>query len=296
MYNSFIQQCLSQKKRWLGPFLQPTYLYSDLLAADTLSSSFCVLGDGCSSLESPPPPHIHRWPLSLSLSNSTSFTHIRSFSPPSFFLSSPQLCTKWRRPRDNPPLHLIRNARMQSSNLVFCNGESACFVVALSGYRRRWMEGEGEWWEEIVRQLACLPLHLGRGKQGWRMNECVHYREIKTTACLSLSISAFTLSSFLLLRRSTLTSGSASVSNSVFPLLISCSTSLPLCHPTPTHSSALSLLLWKLQYSFFSHVGMTRLKQISWGLLMCMTDSVSQLTDLYFHFWQKTWKEHTYDS
>lgn len=40
------------------------------------------------------------------------------------------------------------------------------------------------------------------GKQGWRMNECVHYREIKTTACLSLSISAFTLSSFLLLRSS----------------------------------------------------------------------------------------------
>lgn len=184
---------------------------------------------------------------------------------------------------------------MQSSNLVFCNGESACFVVALSGYRRRWVEGEGEWWEEIVRQLACLPLHLGRGKQSWRMNECVHYREIKTTGCLSLSISAFTLSSFLLLRSSTLTSGSASVSNcfSSSYFLLYLTAALP-----PNTNPLFSTISVAMETAilFFSHVGMTQLKQISWGLLMCMTDSVIQLTDLYFHFWQKTWKEHTYDS
>lgn len=54
---------------------------------------------------------------------------------------------------------------MQSSNLVSCNGGSACFVVGLSGCRRRWMEGEGGWWEEIVRQLASFLLHLGRGSK-----------------------------------------------------------------------------------------------------------------------------------
>lgn len=68
---------------------------------------------------------------------------------------------------------------MQSSNLVLCNGESACFVVALSGYRRRWVEGEGEWWEEIVRQLACLLLHLGREEEGSRADAWMNERTLQ---------------------------------------------------------------------------------------------------------------------
>lgn len=176
---------------------------------------------------------------------------------------------------------------MQSSNLVFCNGESACFVVALSGYRRRWVEGEGEWWEEIVRQLPCLLLHLGRGKQGWRMNEWmnVHCRGIKTTGCLS-SVHTFFFCVVPLWPQVVLQS------QTLFFLFYLAATLPPNTNPL---FSTISVAM-ETAILFFSHVGMTQLKQISWRLLMCMTDSVIQLTDLYFHFWQKTWKEHTDDS